>query len=136
LELKDPVSREQTVYAAWLAAGSHIGLALLILTFLAYLLDVWEPHVPIEHLPRLWTLSADEFRNATGGPRGWDWLALLHRGDFLTYLGVASLGLTTVVCYLRVVPALARQGDRLYAAIGVAQLVVLILAASGLVSGH
>ena len=34
MELKDPVSREQTVYAAWLAAGSHIGLALLIVCLL------------------------------------------------------------------------------------------------------
>jgi hypothetical protein len=136
MELKDPVRREQAVYAAWLAAGSHIGLGLLVVTFLAYILDVWEPHVPIEHLPELWTLPADEFRRAIGGPHGWEWLALLHRGDFLTYLGVAALGLTTIACYLRVVPALAGQGDRMYAAIGVLQLVVLALAASGLVSGH
>jgi hypothetical protein len=136
MELNDRPDRGQAVYAAWLAAGSHIGLGLLVVTFLAYLLDVWEPHVPIEHLPRLWTLPAHEFRDATAGPRGWEWLSLLHRGDFLTYLGVAALGLTTIVCYLRVVPVLAGQRDRLYAAIGVAQLVVLALAASGLVSGH
>lgn len=136
MELKDPVHRQQETYAAWLAAGSQLGLALLVVTFLVYVLGIWQPHVPIEHLPRLWSLPAHEFRNATGGPLGWEWLALLHRGDFLTYTGVAVLGITTAACYLRVVPALVMRGDRLYAAIGAAQLLVLALAVSGLVSGH
>jgi hypothetical protein len=134
--VNDAVEREQQVYAKWLAVGSHLGLALIIITFLAYVLDVWEPHVPIEHLPWLWSLPAHEFRSVTDGPHGWEWVALLGRGDFLTYIGVAVLALTTVACYARIVPALGAGGERLYAAIGAAQILVLLLAATGLVSGH
>jgi hypothetical protein len=131
----DQIEMLQKTYANWLEAGARLGLALLVITFLVYVFDVWEPHVPIEHLPYLWSLPAHEFRAATGGPHGWEWLRLLGRGDFLTYLGVAVLSLATIVCYLRIAPALAARGERLYAAIALAQIVVLILAASGVVSG-
>lgn len=131
----DRVESLQKTYAAWLEAGARLGLALLVVTFMAYVLDVWEPHVPIEHLPRLWSLPAHEFRAATGAPDGWGWLLLLGRGDYLTYLGVAVLSLTSIVCFLRIAPALAARGERLYAAIALAQIVVLALAASGVVSG-
>lgn len=134
--MSDAVEREQPLYAKWLAVGSQLGLGLLVVTFAAYVFDVWEPHVPIEHLPRLWSLPAHEFRSSTDGPHGWEWIALVGRGDFLTYTGVAALALTTIVCYARIVPALWTRGERLYAAIGAAQIVVLLLAATGLVSGH
>lgn len=135
IEATDWLLRLQEPYAAWLAAGSRLGLALLLVTFAAYVFDVWEPHVPIEHLPRLWSLPAAEYRDATGGPVGWQWLRLLGRGDFLTYLGVATLSATTIACYLRIVPALAARGERLFALLGAAQLAVLAAAASGLVAG-
>lgn len=131
----DQVELLQNTYARWLEAGARLGLGLLIVTFMAYVFDTWEPHVPIEHLPYLWSLPAHEFRSATGAPGGWGWLQLLGRGDYLTYLGVAVLSLTTIACYMRIAPALAARGERLYAAIALAQIVVLVLAASGLVSG-
>lgn len=131
----DQVERLQLTYAAWLEAGVRLGLGVLTATFLAYVLDVWEPHVPIEHLPRLWGLPAHEFRAATGAPDGWGWLRLLGRGDYLTFLGVAVLALTSIACYLRLAPALAARGERLYAAIALLQIIVLALAASGIVSG-
>jgi hypothetical protein len=131
----DQVEALQPTYAAWLEAGARLGLGVLVATFAAYVLDVWEPHVPIEHLPRLWTLSADAFRAATGAPDGWRWLRMLGRGDYLTYLGVAVLALTSIACFLRVAPALAARGERLYAAIALAQILVLVLAASGVVTG-
>jgi hypothetical protein len=131
----DQVEQLQKTYANWLEAGSRLGLALLVITFLVYVFDVWEPHVPIEHLPQLWSLPAHEFRAATDGPHGWEWLLLLGRGDYLTYVGVAVLALASIVCYLRIAPALAALGERLYTAIALAQIVVLVLAASGVLSG-
>ncbi|MCC6211567.1 MAG: hypothetical protein IT513_11040 [Burkholderiales bacterium] len=131
----DPVEQVQKTYADWLEAGARLGLALLVVTFLAYVFDVWEPHVPIEHLPQLWSLPAHEFRAATGGPEGWDWLRLLGRGDYLTYVGVAVLSLASIVCFLRIAPALLARGERLYAAIALAQIAVLVLAASGAITG-
>lgn len=131
----DQVELLQNAYANWLEAGARLGLALLVITFVAYVFDVWEPHVPIEHLPSLWSLPAHEFRAATGGPTGWGWLLLLGHGDYLTYLGIAVLSMATIACYLRIAPALAMRGERLYAAIALAQIVVLALAASGILAG-
>jgi hypothetical protein len=131
----DGVAMQQEAYAFWLNAGARLGLALLAITFIAYVSGLAEPQVPIEKLPSLWALSAEEFRNATGGPLGWEWVALLGRGDYLTYLGIAVLGFASLTCFLRVAPALAARGERLYAAIAFAQIVVLALAASGMLSG-
>lgn len=131
----DGVAMQQEAYAFWLNAGARLGLALLAITFVAYVSGLAEAQVPIEKLPSLWALSAEEFRNATGGPLGWEWVLLLGRGDYLTYLGIAVLGLANLACFLRVAPALAARGERLYAAIAFTQIFVLALAASGMLSG-
>lgn len=132
---QDGVGAQQPAYATWLEAGARLGLALLVLTFGSYVLDFWEPHVPIEHLPNLWTLPVHEYRQATGSPAGWGWLELLARSDYQTYVGVALLSSVTIVCFLRILPALLARGERLYAWIAVAQVAVLVLAATGLVAG-
>lgn len=131
----DRVAEQQETYAAWLTAGTRLGFVLLVTTFLAYVLGLPAPHVPIEHLPRLWILPAHEFRGATGAPSGWGWVALLGKGDYLTYPGIAVLGLTSLACFVRVAAALSARGERLFAAIALAQIGVILLAASGLVAG-
>lgn len=132
---EDWVASQQETYAAWLEVGSRVGLGLLVVTFAAYVFDLWEPHVPIEHLANLWSLPVAEFRMLTRAPDGWGWLALLGRGDYQTYLGIAVLASASIVSFLRIAPALAARGERLFAAIALAQIVVLALAASGLVAG-
>jgi hypothetical protein len=131
----DGVGALQRTYAAWLEAGARLGFGVLVITFGAYVLDVWEPHVPIEHLPNLWALPVHVYLEKTLSPRGWGWLALLARSDYQTFLGVALLASVTIACFARILPALAARGERLYAWIAVAQIAVLVLAASGLVSG-
>ena len=133
--LRDGVGAQQPVYAAWLEAGARLGLGLLVLTFASYVFDVWEPHVPIEHLPNLWRLPVHEYRQTTASPAGWGWLKLLARSDYQTYIGVALLSSVTIACFARIVPALFARGERLYAWIAVAQIAVLMLAATGVVSG-
>lgn len=132
---EDWVAAQHESYAAWLEVAARVGLGLLVVTFAAYVFDLWEPHVPIEHLANLWSLPVAEFRNLTRAPEGWGWLALLGRGDYQTYLGIAVLASASILSFLRIAPALAARGERLYAAIALAQIVVLALAASGLVAG-
>jgi hypothetical protein len=62
----------------------------------------------------------------------------MSKGDFLNYLGFAFLALMTIVCYLVLVRGYSRQKDWIYAAIAVLEIVVLSLAASGLLGagGH
>ena len=127
---------EQLLYARWVNAGTRAGFVVLIASFLAYVFGLLDPLLRLQDLPRLWTLPVDRFVAVTGAPTGWGWLRHLERGDYLNFVGVAMLCFVTVLCYGRIVPALFNSGDRIYAALAIAQIVVLLTAASGLLAGH
>ena len=128
---------EQLRYARLLEAGTRLGLVLLVATFLAYAFGWTTPHVSLEQLPRLWHLPVAHYRQATGAPAGWDWLALVHHGDIVTLVGIVVLAGCSVVCLAALLPLYLRRHDRPYLALAVAQAGVLLLAASGLVGiGH
>ena len=128
---------EQLIYARWVRWGTQFGLGLLSVAFLAYVFALLEPLVPMQQLPRLWRLSAGTYVRISGAPTGWEWVAFLDKADYLNFLGVAALGLVTVGCYARLVVALVRRRARLPAALAVAQILVLLAAASGLLAyGH
>jgi hypothetical protein len=122
---------EQRLYARWLGWCARAALAVLVATFIAYLLRLAPPLVSPERLPEVWGLPADRYVAATGAPTGWNWLSRLGYGDYANFLGVAMLCLVTLVCYLRVLPSLLLSGERLLATIAVAQVLVLAAAASG-----
>jgi hypothetical protein len=126
----------ELTYARWLRRATRIALATLIGCFFVYLTGIREPLVPVSELTRLWTLPVDRFVAATGAPTGWNWLGYLGSGDYLNLVGVAMLGLVTVLCYARIVLPLLRSGERLYAALALGQIVVLLIAASGLPGAH
>jgi hypothetical protein len=131
------VSGEQLLYARWLQWGARVGLCLLIGSFLLYLSGLVEPGVPVQQLPQLWTLPVDRYLALTGAPSGWGWLGLLGHSDYLNFLGVAVLASVTVLCYARVAAALFTAGERLLAGLAVAQVLVLVAAASGwFAAGH
>jgi hypothetical protein len=134
MELKG-LSPEQELYARWLDWSTRVSLAVLIAAFLAYAGGLLAPAVAVDDLPRLWVLPVERYLEATGAPSGWGWVAMLAKGDYLNLVGVALLGFVTVLCYLRVLPRLLARGERLQAAFAVAQVVVLLLAASGLLAG-
>jgi hypothetical protein len=122
----------ELIYARWLAAGTRAALATLIATFLAYLYGFAEPLVPPGRLAGLWHLPVGDFRAATGAPAGWDWLAHAGWSDYTNMIGVAMLCLVSLVCYLRV---LFCPGEALLRVLAVAQVLVLVAAASGLLPG-
>ena len=126
---------EQTVYARWLEWGTRVGLWLLIAAFAAYAFGVLEPHVELSRLPALWGLPAERYQAMAGAPAGWGWLGFLDKGDHLNLLAVALLSMITVVCYLRILPLHLRRGERLLAAMILAQILVLLAAASGALAG-
>ena len=70
-------------------------------------------------------------------PISWDWFGLLGRGDFLNFLPIAILSGITILCYFVIVPGLFARGDKVYAYMAIGEVLILALAASGLVSvGH
>ncbi|HJV94604.1 MAG TPA: hypothetical protein VJ608_01150, partial [Albitalea sp.] len=79
----------------------------------------------------------DEFTRLTGSPLGWAWLVEVHRGDLAGLLGIALLAACSLPCLAALVPLYLRSGDRAYVAICLAEIAVLSLAASGVLSvGH
>ena len=129
-EARDPI---QLRYARWLAWGTRAGLACLVLAIAAYIFGI-APHVPIERLPALWELSAPQLLRETGMKPGWHWASLLHRSDMLLLAAIALLSSISIACVAAVVPAFAKRGDRVFVAICVLQIAVLLLAASGLLA--
>lgn len=122
----------QEAYARWLAIGSRIGFAALVASFFVYMTQLLPPSVPPADLPRFWGLPYAQYIAQTGAPTGWQWALRLNQGDLLNFFGVAILGSLTLACYLRVLPIFARRRERAFVAICVAEIVVLLAAASGL----
>ena len=125
----------ELTYARWLEWCTRAALAVLVVTFLAYVSGASVPLVSLDALPGLWSLSVDRFLAATAAPRGWEWLRYVARGDYANHLGVALLCSVTLVCYLRILPALFRSGERVLALLAALQAAVLAVAASGALAG-
>ena len=121
----------QRLYARWLDAAAKTAFLVSLAAFIVYVTGLLPPFVPLDALPGLWTLSVDAYLQRTGAPSGWGWLPFFDRGDYLNLACLALLATVTLACYLRVVPALLREGGRLQAAIAAAQVAVLVVAASG-----
>lgn len=136
-QLQPRVSQEQVAYADWLQWGTLTGFMALLVAFAVYLFGIAEPHVAHEHLPRLWSQPLADYLQATHAPTGWSWLAMVGKGDYLNYVGIAILSGISLVCYLRVLPFFARSKEPVFVAIVVLEVLLILLAASGvLVAGH
>lgn len=126
------LAEEQLSYARWLDGGMKVGLLVLIVTFALYVSGAVSPHVPLTELPAYWSLPVKQYLAATGIQTGWTWLGMLGTGDFLNFLGIAFLSGVTIVCYLAIAPIFFRRKDVVYGWLTLAEVVVLALAASGL----
>ncbi len=135
---KTKASEEQMAYAGVLNIGMWSGLALLIVTFIVYISGVLPTFVPINDLPKYWTMRVHDFNVALHAPTGWGWLPQVGNGDYLNFLPIAVLSGLTIICFLVILPILIRKKDTPYAVIALAEVLVLALAASGLlkVGGH
>jgi len=141
MKVVDPVvpyaPPEQQRYAGVLAMGTRIGLALLVLGFLAYVFEWIPPLVAHETLPALWNQPLSRYLELTGVPTGWGWLNLIDRGDIFNLIGIGVLSGISMLCLAAAAPFYASRGERVYLAICLLEIVVLLLAASGiLTSGH
>lgn len=128
---------EQLRYARILDLASRIGFVALVAGFVAYVLGWLEAHVTVDQLPQLWTLPLSEYLVRTETPAGWGWIARLHKGEFAALVGIAILAGCSALCLAAIVPVYARRRDRVYAGICILEIVVLLLAASGVLTvGH
>jgi len=158
-------SPEQLLYADILEKSMYIGLGLMLLTFLVYLTGIMKPAVPLDQISNYWKMPVSakdghgaaqpakeepppkpgylqsinkDFLHLEKPPTGWAWLNLLGYSDFLNFLPVAMLAGVTILCYAAIIPGLFRRKDKAYAIMAIAEVAILVLAASNLltVGGH
>ncbi|HMK56735.1 MAG TPA: hypothetical protein VK448_08880 [Dissulfurispiraceae bacterium] len=131
-------TEEQLAYALLLDKGMKLGLLMLIITFSIYLTGFLTPHVPVDDLPKYWSMPVHKYLESANIHPGWAWLYMLDKGDFLNFTGIAFLAAVTLICFARIVPILFRNKDSVYGIIAILELLVLALAASGLLKtgGH
>ncbi len=129
---------EQIVYADMLFWGAWGGIFLLATTYILYVFGFVSPHVEIELIPQYWDKGLHEYLVATNSPQGWEWIPLLKKGDFMNFLGLSFLALLTIPCYLVLIKAFFKRKDWIYMTICVLEVLVLSLAASGMLGsgGH
>ena len=122
-------------YAAIVAWGTQLALAVLVVTFVLYIFGIVEPLVPRPAVVEHWQESAEQFAAATGSPRGWHWLEHITAGDYLCFVGLTVLGVLTIIAFFSLLPAYFKRGNWTYFTIACLQIAVLALAASNLLGG-
>lgn len=128
------VSPEQLTYANILLYGSWAGIILLFLANLVYFTGLVKPYIPLSMLPQYWGMKASQFVEVARMPHGWGWVRMLGYGDFLNYIGIVLLAGLTIIGYLVLLPAYLAKKDWPYVFIVLVEVVVLLLAASGVLA--
>jgi len=132
------VAPEQVKYANLLLYGSWAGIFALLISFALYMSGIMPSYVEPSQMQYYWTMKASDYLAAANVPHGWGWLKMVGYGDFLPLLGIAWLGILTILGYFILLPAYIKKKDGIYSAIVVLEILVLTLAASGIlkVGGH
>jgi len=138
MDKKIRATEEQLAYANILELGMKAGLLMLIVTFIIYLSGLLPAFVPVNDLPKYWSMPVKKYLAATHIHTGWSWLYLLGKGDFLNFAGIAFLAGVTILCYLRIIPIFFRKKDTIYGVLAITEVLILVLAASGVLKsgGH
>lgn len=138
MEKKIHATEEQVAYAKILDLGMKIGLLALILTFIIYMIGLLPSYIPVNDLSKYWGMPVHEYLEHTKIHPGWAWLSMLNKGDFLNFVGIAFLAGVTMICYIAIIPTLFKKKDAIYGVIAIIEVLVLALAASGILSagGH
>ena len=135
MELTAQSDREtDLLYARCLKVGTALSLGLIAAELAAYLSGALSPYLPLRDLPSFWAMPMKEYLAAAHVPAGWGWLALIGRGDYLNFVGIALLASVSGIAYLFAIRHYLARRDRLYAALAAAQVLVLLAAASGLLN--
>ncbi len=135
--MKQPASEHdpQEHYARWLELGTAVVFVFGCVALVLYFTGLVPALVPLQDVPRLWTLPAAQFLREAHAPGGSDWLRFLRYGDYLNVAAIAGFSLLSMVCTVRVVPAFLRSGERLHALLAALEALVLLVAALNLFPG-
>ena len=138
-------SEEIILYANVLKKGMYLGLILMFITFFLYIFGLLEPVIPLDRIDSYWNQPVHDYLVQVNRdfldweelPLGWSWVKLIGYGDFLNFLPVVLLSGVTILCYFVIVPGMFQRNDYWMAIIALAEVLILSLAASGMLTiGH
>jgi hypothetical protein len=129
---------EQVLYASVLEKGMLFGMLLLLVTYVVYVSGILDPYVPLTDIHKYWTMNVHDYLQQARIEPGWGWVRMLRYGDFLCFVAIALLAGVTIICFLAIIPLLLKQNDKLYAFLSVLEVIILCVAASGILGagGH
>jgi len=119
------------LYARVLERGVRLSLAVLAATFGLYITRLIPSQIPPQEIEHVWQLPLNDYLRVTGLPTGWQWLKHLDHADFLPLLGIAGLTGATLLSYLALCGFYRRHKERVFLAICLLEILVLLFAASG-----
>ncbi len=122
----------QLFYSTLLSRLTKLGFVLLLITFALYIFGILGNYVPRHLLPQYWGHPLFQYLNETQVKTGWSWLRELHHGDFLNLLPIAFLASITIICLVTVTIRFFRNREPLQGIIAILEIIVLVVAASGL----
>ena len=123
-------------YAGLLGVLSNVGMILLFTTFLLYFLGIIDSRITPEEITRLWHLDVATFHNETETAVGWDWISEIATGSGISFAALVFLAFCTLICLIALIPIYHAEKDTWYLAIVLGQIIVLVVAASGVAVIH
>jgi uncharacterized membrane protein len=135
MSMKNPTEEERVtdgiVFARTLKIGVWLSLVLVVITFLLYVFDIVPAHVPVDQLPKYWSLSASEYQRQTGTQPGMGQIKLNGDSDLLCLMAIALLSTISLVSLAAVLTRYVARRDLIYAIIAALNIAILVLAACG-----
>jgi hypothetical protein len=128
-------NRIQLTYATVLSWTSTLGIVFVAAGYLVYVFQLLPSTVSPSEVAMHWHLRAVELHKIVPVPSGWDWIYQLGRGDVVSYASVVYLSSVTMLCLLVIIPLFLKEKDMIYAVMTVLQVLVLVFAAAGIISG-
>ncbi|HBP65196.1 MAG TPA: DUF1634 domain-containing protein [Desulfosporosinus sp.] len=125
------VSPEQNRYASILLVCSWAGIVVMLITFLIYMGGLFNPLVKPSDMPLYWGLSVHQYLAVTHAPSGWNWLSSVNHSDYLNLVGLAFLGIVSVLGYISLFIDYLRKKDLPYVIMVAVEILVIVSAASG-----
>lgn len=122
-------------YALLLSWGTRVGLVALVLAFAAYVFGLVSPLVPLEQLPTLWSMPVSDYLKRSGMPSGWGWLRMANKSDLANLVGIGLLAGCSLPPLFGLILLYVRRHDFVYAGLCTTIALVLLLAASGVLTG-
>ena len=127
-------SPEQELYADILQKGMLIGLLALFITFAIYALGIIKPYISLDNISAYWSMNVHDYLKHAKIETGWGWLSMLNYSDFLNFIGIAILAGASIVCYIAIIPTLFKNDDKVFGVIAILEVIILSLAASGILT--